>query len=435
MFIPNQTVQNHLNVFLEKINFTFSPISKSFIFIKEDIELELLKTSNQINAIGKNKTKEVTNDLLDQFDITRNSLINTLNNLKEYVYNKAVLFEKELIVYFFPGNQLRALNSLNSPNQLQSSFSSSKELRNAIDAMKTTLNKIKESISDLSCISEMNASYNQYKTRLTHGLKIMKGSFNQVIDKFPSLIDESVIQQITLNIDANIDKMKEDISSIHFEKVKNSTDAIITSFTQTPEIFVNKVLATVKNQIDIQHTNLLSKTLEQLQPQEKKKEINFPEIPILKTMVPLFGIPLIFGINFAYGFHYGIKIFQKDYGIYLSVIGGGYAEIEARAYINLLITDFGGRITGLLGKGDIAISPHYSIKSFKVNLHASVFLIASRFSAAVFITYPTIEKNIICWGITFKTCITIPKITKKTAEYDLMTFEGKEYKKDIIKSY
>lgn len=122
--------------------------------------------------------------------------------------------------------------------------------------------------------------------------------------------------------------------------------------------------------------------------------------------------------------------------IRLFAYGGGEAVIETSAYITLGILKFGGRIYGVLGKGQVSIGPSFSLVNFKVTLQAGIFLTAFEFRAVVFITYPWIKFVKKCWKCGwFKICIWYPKLTKRTSQFGLTVFKGRQYERTIDKLY
>ena len=438
----NEKIENLIS---ENVNKNLS--EKEVYVIQNNITNSINITLKSIDNIDKKVSDKLNESTYYNLVNTNNSINNLLNNINNYVRNNIDNLYNYLINIIYRRNLLTTKDS--KQNELRTLQTIDvKEITETVNDLVNELNTIKTLFTQTT--STLKNSVSKFEIKLSNELTQIKNPINKLLNILKSLrivtyskdsetvkfiIDKENLTQIDNFLSEKVDSITTIVNS-YIKQVKRCTNDIIFFSSDYSFELINNLTSFTRENVPNIYKQILITILKSVITQNIKLEKDFPPKVFLKVAVVLYGVPLKFEINLTYGYFFGfiLSINENELTIVLDNYAGGHATINAKAYLDLFISEFGGYIKGLLGEGIVGIRPYFRLYDLKTNLIGYVQLKAFKFSLGVYTKIPWITFKKLCIKIRIlfikiKICIWIPIITKKTVLLGLDIYKGiKKYK-------
>ena len=418
--------QNQINDLYQIIlsNFTskLDKFTKIFYEIKNNITNSIKTILKSIDNIDKKVSDKINESTYYNLVNTNNTINNLLNNINNYVRNNIDNLYNYIINIIYKRNLLTTKDS--KQNELRTLQTIDiKEITNTINDFTNKLNTIKTLFTQTT--STLKNSVSNFDIKLSNELTQIKHPINKLLNTINFIIDFDYFSEINEFLSEKVDSITTIVNS-NIKQVKTFTNDIIFFSSDYSFQLVNNLNSLIKEKVPNIYKQILITILKRIITQNKKITKDFPPKILFKVTIVLYGVPLTFEINLTYGyfFKFSLSINESDITIVIDNNAGGYASINAKAYLNLYISEVGGYIKGLLGEGIVGIKPIFRLYDFKTDLIGYVQLKAFAFSFGVYTKIPWITFKKKCFKIFKKICIKIPIIKMKTLLLGVDIYKG-----------
>ena len=417
-----ENVENLYQIILSNFTSKLDKFTKIFYEIKNNITNSIKTILKSIDNIDKKVSDKINGSTYYNLVNTNNTINNLLNNINNYVRNNIDNLYNYLINIIYKRNLLTTKDS--KQNELRTLQTIDiKEITNTINDFTNKLNTIKTLFTQTT--STLKNSVSNFDIKLSNELTQIKHPINKLLNTINFIIDFDYFSEINEFLSEKVDSITTIVNS-NIKQVKTFTNDIIFFSSDYSFQLVNNLNSLIKEKVPNIYKQILITILKRIITQNKKITKDFPPKILFKVTIVLYGVPLTFEINLTYGyfFKFSLSINESDITIVIDNNAGGYASINAKAYLNLYISEVGGYIKGLLGEGIVGIKPIFRLYDFKTDLIGYVQLKAFAFSFGVYTKIPWITFKKKCFKIFKKICIKIPIIKMKTLLLGVDIYKG-----------
>ena len=417
-----ENVENLYQIILSNFTSKLDKFTKIFYEIKNNITNSIKTNLKSIDNIDKKVSDKINGSTYYNLVNTNNTINNLLNNINNYVRNNIDNLYNYIINIIYKRNLLTTKDS--KQNELRTLQTIDiKEITNTINDFTNKLNTIKTLFTQTT--STLKNSVSNFDIKLSNELTQIKHPINKLLNTINFIIDFDYFSEINEFLSEKVDSIITIVNS-NIKQVKTFTNDIIFFSSDYSFQLVNNLNSLIKEKVPNIYKQILITILKRIITQNKKITKDFPPKILFKVTIVLYGVPLTFEINLTYGyfFKFSLSINESDITIVIDNNAGGYASINAKAYLNLYISEVGGYIKGLLGEGIVGIKPIFRLYDFKTDLIGYVQLKAFAFSFGVYTKIPWITFKKKCFKIFKKICIKIPIIKMKTLLLGVDIYKG-----------
>ena len=417
-----ENVENLYQIILSNFTSKLDKFTKIFYEIKNNITNSIKTNLKSIDNIDKKVSDKINESTYYNLVNTNNTINNLLNNINNYVRNNIDNLYNYIINIIYKRNLLTTKDS--KQNELRTLQTIDiKEITNTINDFTNKLNTIKTLFTQTT--STLKNSVSNFDIKLSNELTQIKHPINKLLNTINFIIDFDYFSEINEFLSEKVDSITTIVNS-NIKQVKTFTNDIIFFSSDYSFQLVNNLNSLIKEKVPNIYKQILITILKRIITQNKKITKDFPPKILFKVTIVLYGVPLTFEINLTYGyfFKFSLSINESDITIVIDNNAGGYASINAKAYLNLYISEVGGYIKGLLGEGIVGIKPIFRLYDFKTDLIGYVQLKAFAFSFGVYTKIPWITFKKKCFKIFKKICIKIPIIKMKTLLLGVDIYKG-----------
>ena len=417
-----ENVENLYQIILSNFTSKLDKFTKIFYEIKNNITNSIKTILKSIDNIDKKVSDKINGSTYYNLVNTNNTINNLLNNINNYVRNNIDNLYNYIINIIYKRNLLTTKDS--KQNELRTLQTIDiKEITNTINDFTNKLNTIKTLFTQTT--STLKNSVSNFDIKLSNELTQIKHPINKLLNTINFIIDFDYFSEINEFLSEKVDSITTIVNS-NIKQVKTFTNDIIFFSSDYSFQLVNNLNSLIKEKVPNIYKQILITILKRIITQNKKITKDFPPKILFKVTIVLYGVPLTFEINLTYGyfFKFSLSINESDITIVIDNNAGGYASINAKAYLNLYISEVGGYIKGLLGEGIVGIKPIFRLYDFKTDLIGYVQLKAFAFSFGVYTKIPWITFKKKCFKIFKKICIKIPIIKMKTLLLGVDIYKG-----------